>query len=91
MSTWPLQPVARATPGTAQRDVSLRVTNEFAAVELHMEPTRQGDRLCLSVLPEGPRILLDAMQLEAIATLQPQDFSRMLAKHLGACDDAEGL
>ncbi|TYK71014.1 dihydrodiol dehydrogenase [Comamonas sp. Z1] len=59
------------------------VANEFTAVALQKVAMRQGERVLLKVMPDGSSLLLDAMQLEAITRLRPEDFSRLLARNLG--------
>lgn len=59
------------------------ISNEFTAVAIQKVSMRQGERVLLKVLPEGSGLLLDAMQLEAITRLRPEDFSRLLARNLG--------
>ena len=59
------------------------IANEFTAVALQKVAMRQGERVLVKVIPEGTGLLLDAMQLEAVTRLRPEDFSRLLARNLG--------
>lgn len=63
------------------------VANEFTGVVVQKVLTRNGERLQLTAPKSGYRILLDAMQLEIISTLEPEKFSELFARRLGSYDD----
>lgn len=60
------------------------IANEFTGVVARKVLTRNGERLELTVPKSGYRVLLDAMQLEIIATLTPEMFSELFARRLGS-------
>lgn len=62
------------------------VANEFTGVVVQKVLTRNGERLAVVTPRHGYRVLLDAMQLEIISTLGPEDFSELIARHLGSHD-----
>jgi hypothetical protein len=63
------------------------IANEFTGVVVQKVLTRNGERLQLTTPKSGYRILLDAMQLEIISTLEPEKFSELFARRLGSYDD----
>ncbi|CAM5276199.1 hypothetical protein AFAE65S_00216 [Alcaligenes phenolicus] len=71
-------------PGAASSGEPIVISNEYTAVAIQKINMRQGERVLLKILPEGSSLLLDPMQLEAITRLRPEDFSRLLARNLGA-------
>lgn len=81
----PSQLVTEGTnvPDSALSGEPLVIANEFTAVLIQKVILRRGERLLLKVIPDGSSLLLDAMQLEAITRLKPEDFSRLLARNLG--------
>lgn len=66
----------------------LHIANEFTAVAIRKAHTRNGERLEIVTVKTGERILLDAMQLEIITTLTPDEFTELFARDLGSQDDS---
>lgn len=84
-------PDAGATAPAVPEDPTVRpasepfgVANEFTGVVVRKVVTRNGERLELTVPKYGYRTLLDAMQLEIISTLSPEEFSELFARRLGS-------
>ncbi|MGW6172153.1 hypothetical protein ACWF5H_01550 [Arthrobacter sp. NPDC055138] len=75
--------------GVIAADEWFGIGNEFAGVSVRKVYTRNGERLELLVPRTETRILLDAMQLEIISLQNPETFSRMYQKHLGADETLE--
>jgi hypothetical protein len=63
---------------------SLSIANEFTQVGVRKVLTRHGERLEITCPNNGYRILLDAMQLEAVAAQNPEKFSQLFAITLGS-------
>lgn len=63
---------------------NLTIANEFTAVSVRKILTRNGERLEIACPNRGYRILLDAMQLEAVAAQSPDKFSQLFAIMLGS-------
>lgn len=64
------------------------IANEFTGVVVKKVLTRNGERLELTTPKSGYRVLLDAMQLEIVSTLKPEDFTELIARKLGSHDGA---
>lgn len=86
-----MNPLPNAVPNSATpleplppEPAPLVIANEFTAVAVRKIGTRQGERLELRVAGSGRRVLLDAMQLEAVAHLDAAAFSRLIAHSLGS-------
>jgi hypothetical protein len=61
----------------------LHVANEFAEVVIRVIATRNGERLEIESPRRGTRILLDAVQLEALTWQTTETLSRMLEGSIG--------
>ncbi|MFF0291821.1 hypothetical protein [Streptomyces sp. NPDC005262] len=91
MSTHP-DPAGTPGPdkdGIVRHGEWIGIGNEFTGVQLRKVFTRQGERLEIVVPRRGHRILLDAMQLEIVAAQEPEKFSELFAKHLGAYEEGD--
>lgn len=75
--------------GIVRRDEWIGIGNEFTGVRLRKVFTLQGERLEIEVPRRGHRILLDPMQLEIVAAQQPEHFSELFARHLGAHEEGD--
>ena len=63
---------------------SIQISNEFADIRIRKVYTRNGERLQI----EAPRrILLDAVQLEALTWQTPDTFSQFLRASVGRDDE----
>ena len=71
-------------PTVARLGEPFGIANEFTGVTVQKVRTRNGERLELITPRTGQRVLLDAMQLEIITTLEPAKFSELFARHLGS-------
>jgi hypothetical protein len=60
------------------------IANEFTMVRIRRMQTRHGERVEIACPGRGYRVLLDAMQLEAVASQRPETFSQMIAINLGS-------
>jgi hypothetical protein len=60
------------------RDGRLRVANEFAAVDIALRDVHNGMVLELSNPQSGERIWLDALEIEALTRLTPDDRRRLV-------------
>lgn len=61
------------------------VANEFSAVAVRLDRAGRSPRLRVTHLASGREIALDALQLEALVSLTPQDLWAMLdPSELGA-------
>lgn len=65
---------------------AIGIANEFTGVLLRKVLTRNGERLEVTTPKRDHRVLLDAMQLEIISTLRPEDFTELIARRLGSHD-----
>lgn len=74
----------RHDDGIVQEGEPFGIGNEFTGVQVRKVWTRQGERLQLFVPRSGKQILLDAMQLEVIAAQDPERFSELFERELGA-------
>lgn len=63
------------------------IANEFTGVVVQKVQTRNGERLEVTTPKSGYRVLLDAMQLEIVSTLKPEDFTELIARKLGSHDE----
>jgi hypothetical protein len=61
----------------------IRLVNEFAEVVIRVVSTRNGERLEIEAPRRGTRILLDAVELEALTWQTKETFSRMLEASIG--------
>jgi|ACXJ01.1.fsa_nt_gi hypothetical protein len=66
------------------------VANEFAEVLVRRVPTRNGVRLEVFAPRLGRRILLDALELEALTWQTPALFSDLLEEPFGPTDPTGG-
>ena len=71
-------------PATRPVGDPIGIANEFTGVVVRKVLTRNGERLELTVPKLGYRAVLDAMQLEIIATLPPEAFTDLIARRLGS-------
>lgn len=77
--------------GIVRRDEPFGIGNEFTGVQVRKVWTRQGERLELFIPRSEKRILLDAMQLEIIASQDAERFTELFQKHLGSVDTASDI
>lgn len=56
----------------------VRVSNEFAVVDVEVQPTHGGTVLHIRDLQTGTAIALDALELEALTRLRHADFGRLV-------------
>jgi hypothetical protein len=61
----------------------IRLVNEFAEVVIRVVSTGNGERLEIEAPRRGRRILLDAVELEALTWQTKETFSRMLEASIG--------
>lgn len=61
----------------------IRLVNEFAEVVIRVVSTGNGERLEIEAPRRGTRILLDAVELEALTWQTKETFSRMLEASIG--------
>jgi hypothetical protein len=71
-------------PTTRPVGEPIGIANEFTGGVSRKVLTRNGERLELTVPKSGYRILLDAMQLEIISTMTPENFTELFARRLGS-------
>jgi hypothetical protein len=57
----------------------LRLRNEFASIEVSVDRSANGDRLWLRCHPADVQVLLDPLQLEAIARLPESSLKEILS------------
>jgi hypothetical protein len=67
--------------------VTLRVSNEFTAVEVRKVATRNGELLEIRSRKLGFVVRLDPLELEALTWQEPLTFSRLLETPYGPEDD----
>lgn len=72
------------SPGVVRTHDRITIANEFTGVTVRKVQTRNGERLEITVPKTGRRILLDAMQLEIVAGQDPDRFSELFRRQLGA-------
>ena len=65
---------------------NIRVANEFAYVELRKIETSNGELLEIEDKKNNRKIILDAMQLESLTLMRPEDFSFFFETHYGVND-----
>jgi hypothetical protein len=53
------------------------IRNEFAMVEVALERRESGDLLRITDVPGGASVSLDALELEALCSLGPQERQRL--------------
>jgi hypothetical protein len=61
----------------------IQIANEFSCVHVRKVSTRNGERLEIDCKKSNHKILLDAMQLEAITLLKPEHFSKIFEMDFG--------
>lgn len=78
-------------PGVVGAEEWQGIGNEFTGVHFRKVRTKNGERLQLFVPRRGHSVVLDPMQLEIVAAQDPDFFSRLHARELGAgsADDAD--
>jgi hypothetical protein len=64
----------------------IKIANEFAFVELRKVETSHGALLEIEDKKNDRKILLDAMQLESLTLMRPEDFSFFFETHYGVND-----
>ncbi|HHW36998.1 MAG TPA: dihydrodiol dehydrogenase [Bacillales bacterium] len=62
----------------------LQVANEFTFIEISKKVTNNGEVLEIESKKSQRKISLDAMQLEALTLLKPEDFSKFFEIHYGS-------
>ena len=65
---------------------SIQVANEFTYIQVQKVKTKNGEVLEIESLKNHNKITLDAMQLEALTLLKPEDFSKFFEIHYGVYD-----
>lgn len=65
---------------------TMRIANEFTYVELRKVQTNNGETLEVEDMKNGRKVRLDAMQLESLTLLKPEDFSFFFEIHYGIND-----
>jgi hypothetical protein len=78
------------TSWSAAPTMPVVVANEFAEVFVRRVPTRNGVRLEVLAPRLGRRILLDALELEALTWQEPALFSELLEEPFGPTDPRGG-
>ncbi len=74
-------------PGVVDADEWQGIGNEFTGVRFRKVYTSNGERLQLFVARRGYNALLDPMQLEIVAAQEPEVFTMLHARALGAEHD----
>lgn len=69
------------------RQLTIRISNEFTGVEVRKVFTRNGERLEIFSRKIGSRVVLDAMQLEALTLAKPTELSRFLEDPFGSDEE----
>jgi hypothetical protein len=64
-------------------DPPIKISNEFADIQVRKVWTRNGERLEISAPRRGYRILLDAVELESLTWQTPETFSGFLQASVG--------
>lgn len=62
---------------------SLNIANEFAYIQVRKIVTKNGELLEIESKKNQSKITLDAMQLEALTLLKPEDFSKFFEIYYG--------
>lgn len=65
---------------------TIRIANEFSYVEVRKIKTNNGELLEVEDRKNGRKVRLDAMQLESLTLLKPEDFSFFFEIHYGVND-----
>lgn len=73
-----------SVPGVVRTEEWQGIGNEFTGVWFRKVYTNNGERLQLFVPRRGHSLVLDPMQLEIVAAQEPNFFSRLHARELGA-------
>lgn len=64
-------------------DPPIRISNEFANINIRKVYTRNGERLEIDAPRRGYRVLLDAVELESLTWQTPETFSGFLRASIG--------
>lgn len=64
----------------------IQIANEFTCIQLRKIHTRNGEMLEIDCKKNDEKIILDAMQLESLTLLKPEDFSKIFEMHFGVKD-----
>lgn len=63
-----------------------QIANEFTCIHVRKIQTKNGEMLEIESKKNHVKITLDAMQLESLALLQPEHFSKFFELHFGIED-----
>jgi hypothetical protein len=69
-----------------EQEASMRVANEFAAVDVTLRHVHNGVVLEVANPQSGERVWLDALEIEALARLTPADRRRLVDPSRGVTD-----
>ncbi len=64
----------------------IQIANEFTCVHVRKVRTKNGELLQIESKKSDDKILLDPMQLESLALLKPEHFSKFFELHFGIDD-----